>query len=113
MEFMDGTWEKEINTWEELVGNNLPNQEAVIEGAVHSIRNIDVYKRQTKYRCLSYTDCYCAMYSYITIYDSDNPWNGYCCFYTVWYLSLIHILNLISSLQRYQDVFLESPCCRK
>ena len=40
MEFMDGTWEKEINTWEELVGNNLPNQEAVIEGAVHSIRNM-------------------------------------------------------------------------
>ena len=34
MEFMDGTWKKEINTWEELVGNNLLNQEAVIEGAV-------------------------------------------------------------------------------
>lgn len=32
--------EKEINTWEELVGNNLLNQEAVIEGAVHSIRNM-------------------------------------------------------------------------
>ena len=31
MEFMDGTWKKEINTWEELVGNNLLNQEAVIE----------------------------------------------------------------------------------
>ena len=31
---------KEINTWEELVGNNLLNQEAVIEGAVHSIRNM-------------------------------------------------------------------------
>ena len=40
MEFMDGTWKKEINTWEELVGNNLLNQEAVIEGAVHSIRNM-------------------------------------------------------------------------
>ena len=37
---MDGTWKKEINTWEELVGNNLLNQEAVIEGAVHSIRNM-------------------------------------------------------------------------
>ena len=32
--------EKRINTWEELVGNNLLNQEAVIEGAVHSIRNM-------------------------------------------------------------------------
>ena len=40
MEFMDGTWKKGINTWEELVGNNLLNQEAVIEGAVHSIRNM-------------------------------------------------------------------------
>ena len=40
MEFMDGPWKKEINTWEELVGNNLLNQEAVIEGAVHSIRNM-------------------------------------------------------------------------
>lgn len=29
------------------------------------------------------------MYSYITIYDSDNPWNGYCCFYTVWYSLLL------------------------
>ena len=27
---------KKYNTWEELVGNNLLNQEAVIEGAVHS-----------------------------------------------------------------------------
>ena len=26
---------------------------------------------------------------YITIYDSDNPWNGYCCFYTVWYSLLL------------------------
>ena len=40
MEFMDGTWKKEINPWEELVGNNLLNQEAGIEGAVHSIRNM-------------------------------------------------------------------------
>ena len=40
MEFMDGTWKKEISTWEELVGNNLLNQEAVIEGAIHSIRNM-------------------------------------------------------------------------
>ena len=58
MEFMDGTWKKEINTWEELVGNNLLNQEAVIEGAVHSIRNMgdvafiilrrrEVYSRQS------------------------------------------------------------------
>ena len=56
MEFMDGTWKKEINTWEELVGNNLLNQEAVIEGAVHSIRNMwhlsfleegKVYSRQS------------------------------------------------------------------
>mgnify|MGYP000438817571 CR=1 FL=1 len=40
MEFMEGTWKKEINTWEELVGNNLLNQEAVIEGSDHIIRNM-------------------------------------------------------------------------
>ena len=32
--------EKKNQSWEELVGNNLLNQEAVIEGAVHSIRNM-------------------------------------------------------------------------
>lgn len=40
MEFMDGKWKKEISTWEELLGNSLLNQEAVLEGAVHSIRNM-------------------------------------------------------------------------
>lgn len=40
MEFLDGKWEKEVNTWEELLGNSLLNQEAVLEGAVHSIRNM-------------------------------------------------------------------------
>ncbi len=40
MEFLDGRWEKKANTWEELLGNSLLNQEAVLEGAVHSIRNM-------------------------------------------------------------------------
>ena len=40
MEFLDGRWEKKVNTWEELLGNSLLNQEAVLEGAVHSIRNM-------------------------------------------------------------------------
>ena len=29
MEFLDGRWEKKVNTWEELLGNSLLNQEAV------------------------------------------------------------------------------------
>lgn len=40
MKFLDGKWEKKENTWEELLGNSLLNQEAVLEGAVHSIRNM-------------------------------------------------------------------------
>lgn len=40
MEFLDGRWEKKVNTWEELLGNSLLDQEAVLEGAVHSIRNM-------------------------------------------------------------------------
>lgn len=40
MEFLDGRWKKEVNTWEELLGDSLLNQEAVLEGAVHSIRNM-------------------------------------------------------------------------
>ena len=40
MEFMDGTWKKDVCDWEDLMGEGLLNQEAVVEGAVHSIRNM-------------------------------------------------------------------------
>ena len=40
MEFLDGTWKKEISSWEDLLGNSLLNQEVNLEGAVHSIRNM-------------------------------------------------------------------------
>lgn len=40
MEFLDGKWEKKVSAWEELLGDKLIGQEAVIEGAVHSIRNM-------------------------------------------------------------------------
>ena len=40
MEFLDGTWKKEISSWEDLLGEYLLNQEVVLEGAVHSIRNM-------------------------------------------------------------------------
>ncbi|MDO4340679.1 MAG: aspartate--tRNA(Asn) ligase [Eubacteriales bacterium] len=40
MEFMDGTWKKEVSDWETLLGGQIPAEEAVVEGAVHSIRNM-------------------------------------------------------------------------
>lgn len=40
MEFLDGKWKKEICSWKELMGDQILNQEAVVEGAVHSIRNM-------------------------------------------------------------------------
>ena len=40
MEFWDGTWKKEISSWDDLLGESLLNQEVVLEGAVHSIRNM-------------------------------------------------------------------------
>ena len=40
MEFLDGTWKKEACEWKELLGDSILNQEAVVEGAVHSIRNM-------------------------------------------------------------------------
>ena len=40
MEFLDGTWKKEISSWEDLLGESLLKQEVVLEGAVHSIRNM-------------------------------------------------------------------------
>ena len=40
MEFMDGTWKKDVCGWEDLMGEGLLNQEAVVEGAVNSIRNM-------------------------------------------------------------------------
>lgn len=40
MDYMDGTWKKETTAWETLLGNPLPDEKAVVEGAVHSIRNM-------------------------------------------------------------------------
>ena len=40
MEYMDGTWKKETTAWETLLANPLPDEKAVVEGAVHSIRNM-------------------------------------------------------------------------
>ncbi|HIY00431.1 MAG TPA: aspartate--tRNA(Asn) ligase [Candidatus Blautia faecipullorum] len=40
MEFLDGKWKKKETAWKELLGESLLNQEAVLEGAVHSIRNM-------------------------------------------------------------------------
>ncbi len=40
MEFMDGTWKKELTPWVKLMDGSLLGQEAVVEGAVHSIRNM-------------------------------------------------------------------------
>ena len=40
MEFLDGTWKKEVTSWEALLGEVLLDQEVVLEGAVHSIRNM-------------------------------------------------------------------------
>lgn len=40
MEFMDGKWKKSSTDWEQLLSDSLLNQEAVAEGAVHSIRNM-------------------------------------------------------------------------
>ena len=40
MEFMDGTWKKEICQWDDLLGDSLLNQEVVLEGTIHSIRNM-------------------------------------------------------------------------
>ena len=40
MEFLDGRWKKEVSSWDELMGKELLNQEAILEGAIHSIRNM-------------------------------------------------------------------------
>ena len=40
MEFLDNKRKKEISSWEDLLGESLLNQEVVLEGAVHSIRNM-------------------------------------------------------------------------
>lgn len=40
MEFLDGTWKKEVCSWEDLVGESKVNREVSIEGAVHSIRDM-------------------------------------------------------------------------
>ena len=37
---MSGIIKKEATGWEDLLGNSLLNQEVVLEGAVHSIRNM-------------------------------------------------------------------------
>ena len=40
MEFLNGIYKKEVTEWDELLGTSLLNQEVVLEGAVHSIRNM-------------------------------------------------------------------------
>ncbi|MDC7288573.1 aspartate--tRNA(Asn) ligase [Blautia schinkii] len=40
MEFIDGKWKKKESPWEELTGDRLIDREAVVEGAVHSIRKM-------------------------------------------------------------------------
>ena len=40
MEFLNGIYKKEVTEWDELTGTSLLNQEVVLEGAVHSIRNM-------------------------------------------------------------------------
>lgn len=40
MEFLNGICKKEVTDWNELTGTSLLNQEVVLEGAVHSIRNM-------------------------------------------------------------------------
>lgn len=40
MEFLDGTWKKEVTDWDTLLGDTILDQEAVVEGAIHSIRNM-------------------------------------------------------------------------
>ena len=40
MEFLDGSWIKEVSSWDALMGEELLNQEAILEGAIHSIRNM-------------------------------------------------------------------------
>ena len=40
MEFMDGTWKKEVSSWEEIINDQNLNRQAVVEGAIHSIRNM-------------------------------------------------------------------------
>ena len=40
MEFLDGSWKKEVSSWDALMSEELLNQEAILEGAIHSIRNM-------------------------------------------------------------------------
>ncbi|MCI6005460.1 MAG: aspartate--tRNA(Asn) ligase [Blautia sp.] len=40
MEILDGRWEKEVTDWDTLLGDSALNQTAVIDGAIHSIRNM-------------------------------------------------------------------------
>lgn len=40
MEFLNGICKKEVTEWDELTGTSLLNQKVVLEGAVHSIRNM-------------------------------------------------------------------------
>lgn len=40
MEFLDGTWKKEVCDWETLLGDAVLDQDASLEGAIHSIRHM-------------------------------------------------------------------------
>ena len=39
MEFLDGTWKKEVTSWEALLGEELLDQEVVLEGAGKSFHS--------------------------------------------------------------------------
>ena len=56
MEYTDGKWKKNSTDWDELMSTSLLDREAVIEGAVHSIRNMgDVAFIILRKSCLLYT----------------------------------------------------------
>ncbi len=40
MEFLDGSSKEEVSSWDALMREELLNQEAILEGAIHSIRNM-------------------------------------------------------------------------
>lgn len=40
MEFLDGTWKKEICDWETLMSDSVLKQEVTVEGCIHSIRHM-------------------------------------------------------------------------
>ena len=62
MEFLDGSWKKEVSSWDALMGEELLNQEAILEGAIHSIRNMGdvafVIIRRREWEPLQFPPCF-------------------------------------------------------